>query len=89
MQPAVPRFHFTCVIFHASTMAFKASIRRPYSKLTHYPETLMRAHLDEAMGHIRSFWRPDVERSVEDTFAAFGPLDGSEVDAACSNCTPE
>lgn len=52
-------------------------------------ETLMRAHLDEAMGHIRSFRRPDVERSVEDTFAAFGPLDGSEADAACSNCTPE
>ena len=70
-------------------MGVDQSIRRPYFKLTHYPETLMRAHLDEAMGHIRSFRRPDVERSVEETFAAFGPLDGSEADAACSNCTPE
>lgn len=50
-------------------------------------EKLMRAHLDEAMGHIRSFRKPDAERSVEDTFAAFGPLDASEAEASCPGCT--
>ncbi len=46
-------------------------------------ERLMRAHLDEAMAHIRSFRKPTTDCSVEEAFAAFGPLDGSdEPDAA-------
>lgn len=38
-------------------------------------ENLMRAHLDEAVAHIRRFRKPTNEGSVEEAFALFGALD--------------